>query len=94
MSACAVSSASHPYGRIVVVVVHHLGRHPARRAHEGPRTRVLHGTLDHARNAQIGQTHAPIGVDENVPRLDIATMKRDKEANRWRRLDAWRYCSP
>ena len=76
MSACAVSSASHPYGRIVVVVVHHLGRHPARRADKGMGVNALVRAVHHARHAEVRQADVALAVHEDVARLDVARHQR------------------
>eukprot|EP00968_Pinguiococcus_pyrenoidosus_P027311 scaffold7366_cov254-Pinguiococcus_pyrenoidosus.AAC.13 len=59
-------------GVVAPFLLHHLGRHPARRADEGRRAGLPEALVDEpAADAEVGDPHVAFPVHENVPGLDV-----------------------
>lgn len=58
--------------RVVGVVRHHFGRHPAGRSHKAADMRLLHGPLDDARDAEVSDAYGAGPVDEDVASFDVS----------------------
>ena len=54
-------------------MIHDFRSHPAGRSYERVGSRLLHGTFQNARHAEIRQTHTALRIDENVSRFDVST---------------------